>query len=49
MTAQRTSRRGVALSLVAAGGLAAALVWAFASYFRPDLLLAFATWVQSCF
>jgi hypothetical protein len=49
VNAQRTSRRGVALSLVAAGGLAAALAWGFATYFRPDLLVGFVTWVRSCF
>jgi hypothetical protein len=49
MTGERSSRRGVALWLLAASAFAAALAWAFASYFRPDLLIAFATWVQSCF
>lgn len=43
------SRRGAALRLLAAGGLAEALAWGFAAYFRPDLLVAFATWVRSCF
>jgi hypothetical protein len=49
MTSVRPSRRGLALGLLAAGALAAALVWAFGSYFRPDLLVGFATWVRSCF
>jgi hypothetical protein len=49
MTAARRSRRGLALGLLAGGGLAAALVWAFANYFRPDLLVGFTTWVRSCF
>jgi hypothetical protein len=49
MTPARRSRRGLALGVLAGGGLAAALAWAFTNYFRPDLLLAFATWVQSCF
>lgn len=49
MTVERWSRRRVALGLLAAGGLAAALAWGFAAYFRPDLLVGFATWVRSCF
>jgi hypothetical protein len=49
MTAARRSRRGLALAWLAGGGLAAALVWAFTNYFRPDLLVGFATWVRSCF
>jgi hypothetical protein len=35
--------------MVAGGGLAAVLAWGFTTYFRPDLLVAFATWVRSCF
>ena len=49
MTSVRSSRRGLALGLLGAGGLAAALTWGFAAYFRPDLLVGFATWVRSCF
>ena len=49
MTSVRPSRRGIALAVVAAGGFAAVLVWGFTTYFRPDLLVAFATWVRSCF
>ncbi|MCU0973346.1 MAG: hypothetical protein MUF80_05245 [Burkholderiales bacterium] len=49
MTAARRSRRGLVLGLLAGGVLAAALLWAFTNYFRPDLLVGFATWVRSCF
>jgi hypothetical protein len=49
MNTQRSARRAVALGLLAAGGLAAALAWGFAAYFRPDLLIGFETWVRSCF
>jgi hypothetical protein len=48
VTGERSFRRGLTLALLAAGGLAA-LAWGFASYFRPDLLIGFATWVRSCF
>jgi hypothetical protein len=40
--------RNRVLTALAAGGLAAALAWGFAAYFRPDLLIGFATWVRSC-
>jgi hypothetical protein len=49
MTWVRLAGLAVALRILGAGAFAAALAWAFAAYFRPDLLVAFATWVQSCF
>lgn len=46
---ERPSGRTVALRILRVGVLVAALTWGFTAYFRPDLLLAFATWVRSCF
>jgi len=48
MKSAGASRRRLVFRLLAGGGLAAALAWAFTNYFRPDLLMSFATWVRSC-